>query len=826
MDNFDPVKETLKPSLVEPEPPISTSNLSHQLHVYEDLPQTSDKDLQAVRAQQRLANYIAAAMIFLKDNVLLQQELTKEHIKSALLGHWGTCPALSLVYAHANLLIRHTDVDMIMVTGPGHGAPSILANLWIEGALATFYSKYAMNSEGLRNLVRGFSWPGGFPSHVNAELPGQIHEGGELGYALSVAYGAVMDKPDMICICVVGDGEAETGPTATSWHSHKFIDPAESGAVLPVLNLNGYKISERTIYGCMSDSELASLFSGFGYEPLLVDSIETINEDLSRAFIYAYNRIRRIQSMARSDPPYPFHKPRWPMVLLRTPKGYTGPRSVHGHLIEGTYKAHQVPLPNAKSDDEEFSALRSWLKSYKVEELLDVKTAQLSDSVKKNIPRAGKLMGEMECTYKGAFNLNLPDWKDFAVDVDRTKRIAEQVSATEKVAEFCSEVIRKNPDTFRIFSPDELCSNKLDAVLKVTNRNFQWEEESWHKGGRVIEVLSEHLCQGFAQGYALTGRHALFPSYESFLGIVTTMMVQYAKFIKIAMETTWRQPVPSFNYIESSTLWRQEHNGFSHQNPGFINSLLNMKGSVARIYLPPDANTFICLMAHCMRRKNHINLLIGGKRPSPVWLTPSEAEDHCRAGASVWKFASCDNSEEPDVVLVGCGNETMYEVVAGAEEFRKMVPGVKIRVVNVVDFMSLCDPSVHRHGLSKAAFEALFTKDRPVVFNFHGYPSAVNQVLADRKSISSGQFSVHGYREEGTTTTPFDLLAANGCSRFDLIIDALRSMAVNPRKGTIANPDTHTLIKQCEGRIKDHHEWVIKEGRDPDWVLQGIELSG
>ncbi|CAG8554391.1 1895_t:CDS:10 [Ambispora gerdemannii] len=761
-------------------------NLSIKLDYSQYLKPDDEESLKSVHLLQRVTNYLAAAMIFLQDNGLLLEPLTKDHIKERLLGHWG------------------------------HGAPANLANLFLEGSLEKFYPKYERNVHGFTKLIKDFSWPGGFPSHVNSEIPGQIHEGGELGYALSVSFGAIMDNPDLIVTCIVGDGEAETGPTAAAWHSYKFIDPAESGAVLPILHDNGFKISEKTIYGTMDDSELSALFTGFGYKVRIVSDLENIDKDLAASMEWAYQEIRNIQKHARSSDLKPIFKPKWPMLILQTPKGWTGPRTLHGQPIEGSFRSHQVPLPHAKTDDEEFKLFDSWLKSYRIHELIDVdkvkKGASIVDAEIINqrvldvIPNEKFRMGSRKETFANYKPLELPDIKEFMLHK------GEFISSMKTIGSYAAKVIENNPKSFRIFSPDELTSNKMDDVFKVTNRNYQWSPETANKGGRVLEILSEHTCQGWMQGYTLTGRVSLFPSYETFLGIITTMMIQYAKFVKMGMATSWQQPHGSINYIETSTLWRQEHNGFSHQNPGFLNNLLNMKAYLVRVYLPPDANCFLSTLAHCLRAKNYINLMIGSKQPTPVWLSPEEAERHCIAGASVWKFASVDSGTDPDVILVGCGVEVTFEVIAAAHLLKKDVPELRVRVVNVTDLMILPNEGSHPHALDSSTFESLFTRDKPVVFNFHGYPSVIKHLLFDRPRTD--RFTVLGYQEEGTTTTPFRMLTANGTSRFDVAIAAIRG-AVHTGHHSLLAIRAHELISGYMHKITEHEKYIEKYGKDP-----------
>ncbi|KKK17479.1 phosphoketolase [Aspergillus ochraceoroseus] len=764
-----------------PNPPAQPSHLPDlldQLHV--QLQQTAlDQDAcDALFKFRRAASYIAAAMIFLQDNVMLKRDLTPADIKPRLLGHWGTCPGLILVYSHLNYIIKKYDLDMLYVVGPGHGAPGILASLWIEGSLEKFYPHYGRNVDGLRNLVSRFSTSAGLPrfviasppleteadsstySHINAETPGAIHEGGELGYALAVSFGAVMDNPDLIVTCVVGDGEAETGPTATAWHAIKYIDPAESGAVLPILHVNGFKISERTIFGCMDNKELVCLFTGYGYQVRVVEDLHDIDTDLHNSMLWAISEIRRIQKAARSG--QPIMKPRWPMLVMRTPKGWSGPKQLHGQYIEGSFHSHQVPLPNAKTDGEELLALQKWLSSYRPGELFTA-AGDVVDDIKSIIPSDNKKLGQRPESYKNYTALDLPDWRQFCAEK------GEQQSAMKTIGKFIDRVMVQNPHSLRLFSPDELESNKLSDVLEHTGRNFQWDEFSNARGGRVIEVLSEHLCQGFIQGYTLTGRVGIFPSYESFLGIVHTMMVQYAKLMKMAKETSWHHDVSSINYIETSTWARQEHNGFSHQNPSFIGAVLNLKPEAARVYLPPDANTFLTTVHHCLKSKNYVNLMVGSKQPTPVYLSPSQAERHCRAGASVWNFCSTEDGIRPDVVLVGIGVEVMFEVIYAAAILRKRCPELRVRVINVTDLL----------------------------------------VLGTEAPIRMRSET----RQEGSTTTPFNMMLANEVSRFHVAKMAIMGAAKWNEKVQVRQ---HELCSELNHNIAETQKYIVEKRKDPD----------
>jgi xylulose-5-phosphate/fructose-6-phosphate phosphoketolase len=762
-----------------------------------DKPDLSAEINSALQKYRRAANYIAAAMIFLQDNVYLKRDLKFEDIKPRLLGHWGTCPALTLIYCHLNYLVKKHNLDMIYVVGSGHGAPSILANLWLEGSLSRFYPDCSQDTKGLHTLISNFSTTGGFPSHINAETPGAIHEGGELGYALSVSFGAVMDKPDLIVACEIGDGEAESGPTATAWHGFKYIDPAESGAVLPIINVNGFKISERTIYGCMDDREMAALFTGYGYQPRVVDDLDDIDGDLNISMEWALSEIRNIQKAARSG--IPIFKPRWPVLIMRTPKGWCGPKKVHDEFVEGSYRAHQVPLAGAKKDAGELADLQAWLKSYKPEELFK-DDGDVIDEIKYTIPKEhSKRLGQRKEVYASYEGIKSVDWRALCAKKGGT------ASSMQTIGKLLDQTLQANPKSVRIFSPDEFMSNKLDAVLDHTNRNFQWDEFSNARGGRLIEVLSEHQCQGFLQGYTLTGRVGVFPSYESFLGIIHTMMVQYSKFNKMARESNWRGDIASINYIETSTWTRQEHNGFSHQNPSFIGAVLNLKPTAARVYLPPDANTFLSTLDHCLKSKNYVNLMVGSKQPSAVFLSADEAENHCRAGASVWKFASTDEGLNPDVVLVGIGTELTFEVIAAAMLLRKKAPEMRVRVVNVTDLMILGAERSHPHSLTDDDFDSLFTEDLPIHFNYHGYANELKGLLFGRPNLH--RVTIASYNEEGSTTTPFNMMLLNETSRYHVAKAAVKGAA---KRNDRVRLKQHELLSELDHEIRSVTKKIIE----------------
>ncbi|MCP3803898.1 phosphoketolase family protein [Allokutzneria sp. A3M-2-11 16] len=737
------------------------------------------------RRYRRACDYLAAAMIYLRDNVLLREPLRPEHLKPRLLGHWGTCPGITFVYSGLNGLVRRTGQRTLLVTGPGHGAPAVHANLWLEGTHSAVDPRMT-----LPDLVKGFSWPGGFPSHLSPEVPGVIHEGGELGYALATAFGAALDDPELLVACIVGDGEAETGPTAASWHANKFLDPRTCGAVLPVLHINGAKISSPTIYATMSDDELTQYFRGAGWTPHIVDVERTDDPDqvLADTLDLAHKEIKQ----------------RRPMILLRSPKGWGLPEDAGG----GTFHAHQVPL-----SADQLPEIEAWLRSYRPEELFHDDGRPMEDLLE-CLPVEELRLGRVPQANGGELrrDLPLPELAEFAVDVPEPG--GATASATETTGGWLAELMRvtERRRDFRIMCPDELESNKLGAVLDATGRAFTWPltEYSEHMApdGRVLEVLSEHLCQGWLQGYLLTGRHGLCPCYEAFASIVDGMVNQYAKFLKMSGEVPWRAPVASLNYLLTSEGWRQEHNGYSHQGPGFLNNLLTKKSSVSRVYLPPDANTLLVTMRHCLATTNRINLVVAGKNPAPQWLDLAEAERHCRAGAGVWEWAS---HAEPDVVLACAGGIPTVETVAAAWLLRRHAPELRVRVVNVVDLLTLSTPDKHPHGMSAEEFTACFGEGIPVIFAFHGYPSAVHEVLHGRPDPS--RFHVHGYLEEGTTTTPFDLLVSNKMSRYDLAADAVgRTPGWSSRGGGIV---PELLEKRDE--LKDY---AYREGTDSPEITE------
>jgi xylulose-5-phosphate/fructose-6-phosphate phosphoketolase len=788
---------------------------------------------------RRATNYIAAAMIYLQDNHMLEEPLKPEHIKPRLLGHWGTVPGINLVYAGLNRLILDSDASVLLVTGPGHGAPANLANLWIDGCLEDIKPELSRDRDGLARLVRDFSWPGGFPSHLAPIVPGTIHEGGELGYALATAFGAALDNPDLLVACIVGDGEAETGPTAGAWHSNKFLDPVGCGAVLPILHVNGYKIANPTIYGTMSDTELTELFEGFGWHPLIVDG-DDLDGALASALDEAHGEIRELQAAARGGKRP--ERPRWPMLILRSPKGWTGIHELDGVRIEGTSKSHQVPAMQAKSNPEHLAALERWLRSYGPEELFDDKGGP-SEELLAMCPSGERRMGANPHVNGGRLlvPLRLPDLDAHAAEVPAPG--VETDSALGTLGGYLADVFRLNGDerNFRIVCPDEVASNRLGAVFEVENHTYEWPTDpdispDYVPDGRVMEVLSEHNCQGWLQGYVLTGRHGLFPCYEAFIPIVDGMVNQYGKFLKMSREEApWREPVASLNYLLTSVGWRQDHNGYSHQMPGFINSMLNRRDETARVYLPPDTNTLLATMAHCLESRGCINLVIASKHPLPTWLSMADAIEHTRAGAARWDWASNDDGE-PDVVLAGCGTIPTIELLAATALLAEDVPELKVRFVNVTNLFALAQPEAHPDGLSSKAFREVFTDDRPVIFNFHGYPSAVHQLIHRRPAQE--RFHVRGYAEEGTTTTPFDLLAMNGVDRFQLAIEALSradiavSELVRGMSGAFAVrniPGAREAIEKFSNRLKELRQQVRELGDDPpeikDWRWPTGELA-
>ena len=778
------------------------------------------RELDLMDRYWRAANYLSVGQIYLMDNPLLRNPLAAEHVKPRLLGHWGTTPGLNFLYVHLNRVINERDLDVLYVCGPGHGGPAMVANTWLEGTYSEIYPEIGRDADGMRKLFKQFSFPGGVPSHVAPETPGSIHEGGELGYAIVHAFGAAFDNPDLLVACVIGDGEAETGPLAAAWHSNKFLNPASDGAVLPILHLNGYKIANPTVLGRMDDEELRSLFVGYGYEPFFVEGSdpEPMHRAMAGTLDVVLDRIRAIQEGARSGK-WSGDRLRWPMIVLRSPKGWTGPKEVDGKKVEGFWRSHQVPVSNARGDAGHRKILEDWMRSYRPEELFDA-NGRLRPELAGLAPRGNKRMGAIPYANGGLLkrDLVLPDWTGFAHDLPRPGgRIAE---ATRIMGAYLREVIRLNAETknFRLMGPDETSSNRLDAVFDVTDR--VWMEpiepydEHLSKDGRVMEVLSEHLCQGWLEGYLLTGRHGLFSCYEAFIHIVDSMVNQHAKWLKTSRELSWRKPIASLNYLLTSHVWRQDHNGFSHQDPGFADFVANKKADTVRLYFPPDANTLLWVTDHCFRTWNRINVITAGKQPAPQWLTVKEAERHCKAGAGIWHWAgSEDEGENPDVVMACCGDVPTLETLAAVDLLKKALPHLRIRVVNVVDLMTLQSDTEHPHGFGDEAFDALFTRDRPVIFAYHGYPYLIHRLTYKRANHDN--MHVHGFQEEGTTTTPFDMAVLNQIDRYHLAQAAVRRLPEFSDKAA-------GFIAALDGKLAEHTAYVRSHGEDMpeirDWT--------
>lgn len=736
-------------------------------------PALTDTELEQLNAYWRAANYLSVGQIYLLDNPLLDEPLAAEHVKPRLLGHWGTTPGLNLLYAHLNRIIRERDANIIYVTGPGHGGPGLVANAYLEGTYSEVYSGIGEDTDGLRKLFRQFSFPGGIPSHVAAETPGSIHEGGELGYALVHAYGAAFDNPDLVVACVVGDGEAETGPLAASWHSNKFLNPVVDGAVLPILHLNGYKIANPTVLSRIPQEELESLLYGYGYRPITVagDDPANVHQQLAAAMDEAFDQIAAIQRAARLDGEA--GRPLWPMIILRTPKGWTGPHEVDGKLVEGTWRSHQVPLSETRTNPSHMAQLETWLRSYRPDELFDADGA-LRPDLRALAPSGDRRMSANPHANGGLLlrDLDLPDFTDYAVTVDSPA--TGTAEATRVLGTFLRDVIANNPDRFRLMGPDETASNRLAAVFEKTDKAWQAEtlpvDENLAPDGRVMEVLSEHLCQGWLEGYLLTGRHGLFNCYEAFVHIVDSMMNQHAKWLFSSSHLPWRRPIASLNYLLTSHVWRQDHNGASHQDPGFIDHVANKRPEVVRVYLPPDANTLLSVADHCLRSRQYVNVIVAGKQPALTYLTMDEAIAHCTRGLGIWEWAS-NTTGEPDVVLACAGDIPTLETLAAADILRRRLPEVKVRVVNVVDIMRLQPESEHPHGLSDREFDSIFTTDKPIIFAYHGYPWLIHR-LAYRHT-NHDQLHVRGFKERGTTTTPFDMVMLNDLDRFHLVMDVI-----------------------------------------------------
>ena len=785
-------------------------------------PLTADQ-LHQIHAYWRAANYLSVGQIYLQDNPLLEVPLTLAHVKPRLLGHWGTTPGLNLIYVHLNRLIKQHSLNLMYIIGPGHGGPGIVANSYLEGSYTERYPAIERNRNGLQRLFRQFSWPGGISSHVSAEIPGSIHEGGELGYSLAHAYGAAFDNPSLIVACVIGDGEAETGALAASWHSNKFLNPADDGAVLPILHLNGFKIANPTVLARISREELTDLLRGFGHEPLFVEGDDPmqVHQSLAGALDLALAQIQQIQSEARSAGINGnVERPRWPMIVLRTPKGWTGPKFVDGKPVEGTWRAHQVPIADFKTP-EHLLQLEDWFKSYRPQELFD-EAGKFRDELAALAPSGNLRMGCNPHANGGSLlrDLTMPNFRDYAVAVPQPGCV--HAEATRVMGGFLRDVMKLNfiNRNFRIFGPDETASNRLDAVYAVSGKTWMAEMEDGDTDlstqGRVMEVLSEHLCEGWLEGYLLTGRHGLFSCYEAFIHIIDSMFNQHAKWLKVSQQIPWREPIASLNYLLTSHVWRQDHNGFSHQDPGFIDHVANKKSEIVRIYLPPDANCLLSVTDHCLRSRNYVNVIIAGKQPQAQWLDLEAAVRHCRAGASIWEWACTgshtDPARDPDVVIACAGDVPTLEALAAVTLLREYVPDIRIRFVNVVDLMVLQPASEHPHGLQDDAFDALFTQDKPVIFAFHGYPSLIHKLTYRRRNHDN--IHVRGYQEEGTTTTAFDMVVLNQLDRYQLALDAITRI---PRFANLVAAET----ARHQATIARHKLYISMHGDDlpevKDW---------
>jgi xylulose-5-phosphate/fructose-6-phosphate phosphoketolase len=770
----------------------------------------SPEMLRKINAYWRAANYLSVGQIYLLDNPLLKRPLTLKDVKPRLLGHWGTTPGLNFIYVHLNRIIQEYDLNMIYIIGPGHGGPALVANTYLEGTYTEFYPNITQDALGMKRLFRQFSFPGGIPSHVAPETPGSIHEGGELGYALAHAYGAAFDNPDLLVACVVGDGEAETGPMAASWHSNKFLNPALDGAVLPILHLNGYKIANPTILARIGRQDIDQLFRGYGYDPYFVegDNPDRVHQRMAEVLDEIVAKIRDIQQKARAQG---FERrPIWPMIVFRTPKGWTGPKKVDGLLTEGSFRSHQVPLAQLATKPRHLEMLERWMKSYKPQELFDG-DGKLIPKLAELAPKGEKRMGANPHANGGTLlrDLKMPDFREYAVSVPKPGNT--EAEATRIMGTFLRDIMKLNMDrsNFRIFGPDETASNRLSALFEVTDRMWDAEilktDDHCSHDGRVMEVLSEHLCQGWLEGYLLTGRHGLFSCYEAFIHIVDSMFNQHAKWLKVTHDIPWRRPIASLNYLLTSHVWRQDHNGFSHQDPGFIDHVMNKKADIIRVYLPPDANTLLSVTDHCLRSRNYVNVIVAGKQPSLQWLGMDDAIRHCTSGLGIWTWASNDTDGEPDVVMACAGDVPTLETLAAVQILRHQFPKLKIRVVNVVDLMTLQPQSEHPHGLSDTDFDTMFTRDKPIIFAYHGYPWLIHRLTYRRTNHRN--LHVRGYKEEGTTTTPFDMVVMNDLDRFHLAADVIDRV---PSLGSRA-----AYAKQLiRDKLLDHKSYIHKHGED------------
>ncbi len=768
------------------------------------------EELRQIHAYWRAANYLSVGQIYLYANPLLREPLKLEHVKPRLLGHWGTTPGLNFIYVHLNRLIKKLDLNMIYVAGPGHGGPGMVANTYLEGTYSEFYPNIPQTEQGLQKLFKQFSFPGGIPSHVAPETPGSIHEGGELGYSIVHAFGAVFDNPDLIACCVVGDGEAETGPLATSWHSNKFLNPARDGAVLLILHLNGYKIANPTVLGRMTDAELTELFSGYGYDAHFVEGHEPekMHQQMAHELETAIEEIRAIQSQARAS--RQSNRAIWPMIVLRTRKGWTGPKVVDGEPVEGTWRAHQVPVTDFASHPDHLKILEDWMKSYRPEELFDA-NGKLVAEVAGLAPTGVRRMGANPHANGGLLlrDLVMPDFKEYAVEV--SKPGTRNAEATRVLGFFLRDIMKLNADAknFRVFGPDETASNRLDALYQATDKEFMEPilptDEHLSPQGRVMEVLSEHMCQGWLEGYLLTGRHGFFSCYEAFIHIVDSMFNQHAKWLKVTLDIPWRRPIASLNYLLTSHVWRQDHNGFTHQDPGFIDHVVNKKADIVRVYLPPDANTLLSVADHCLRSRHYVNVIIAGKQPALQWLDMKAAIEHCTSGIGIWEWASNDTGTEPDVVMACAGDIPTLETLAAVDLLRQHFPDIKVRVVNVVDLMTLQPSSEHPHGLPDKEFDSLFTTNQPVIFAYHGYPWLIHRLTYRRTNHDN--IHVRGYKEEGTTTTPFDMTVLNDLDRFHLAGDVVDRVPRLRRTGA-------HFMQYVRNKLVEHKQYICEHGDD------------
>ena len=784
----------------------------------------NEQELTRLNAYWRAANYLSVGQIYLLDNPLLREPLKPDHIKPRLLGHWGTTPGLNFIYVHLNRVIKARDLNVIFICGPGHGGPAVVANTYLEGTYGEIYPSIRQDAEGMHRLFRQFSFPGGIPSHAAPETPGSIHEGGELGYALAHAHGAAFDNPDLIVACVVGDGEAETGPLAASWHCNKFLNPASDGAVLPILHLNGYKIANPTILGRMSDDEIIDLFLGYGYDPVTVAGSDPIimHQRMAAVFDRVIDDIQSIQRRARKGgrDSGPAQRPRWPLIILRSPKGWTGPKEVDGKKVEGFWRSHQVPLDQVRTNPEHLRLLEQWMRSYRPQELFG-EAGRLAPEIAALAPAGSRRMGANPHANGGLLKreLDLPDFASYAVKVESPG--ATQAEATRVMGAYLRDVVRRNAESrnFRLMGPDETSSNRLDHVFEATDRVWLEEIEPYDvhlaRQGRVMEVLSEHLCQGWLEGYVLTGRHGLFACYEAFVHIVDSMFNQHAKWLKVSRALSWRRPIASLNYLLTSHVWRQDHNGFSHQDPGFVDLVTNKKADIVRVYLPPDANTLLWVTDHCLRTYDRVNVIVAGKQPAPQWLTMDQAVKHCEVGIGIWDWASNDARGEPDVVMACASDVPTLESIAAVALLRKHLPDLKVRVVNVVDLMTLQPKDEHPHGISDAEFDGLFTPDRPVIFAYHGYPHLIHRLTYKRKNHDN--MHVRGFIEEGTTTTPFDMVVLNRLDRFHLAMDVIEWVP------GLAAEAAH-VTQHFRDKLTEHRHYVEQHGEDmPE--IQGWEWS-